>query len=52
VAKRNENKHEPRREQFQSLDFKEDVETNARYYGDDEGMPERIVTNYYYKPSR
>jgi hypothetical protein len=47
---RSKNIKEPEREQFNSLDPKDNVEVNSIYYGDEEGISTQIVTNYRYSP--
>lgn len=47
---RSKNRKEPEREQFNSLDPRDNVEVNSIYYGDDEEISTQIVTNYRYSP--
>jgi hypothetical protein len=48
---RSKNRKQPEREQFKSLDPKDNVEINSMYYGNDEGISTQIVTNYRYTPN-
>lgn len=45
------NNSRPEREQINSLDPKDNVDSNSQYYGDEDNRSAQIVTNYYYRPN-
>lgn len=48
-------KHEkkvPDREQFKSLDIKDNVEDSSMYDGDDRSLSTQTITNSHYRPER
>lgn len=50
MVRKIKNKKTAHREQFKSLDPRDEVEVNSIYYGNDENIGTQIVTNYYYRP--
>jgi hypothetical protein len=40
------------RDKFKDLDPKDNLETNALYYGKDDKISTQIVTNYFYNPHK